>query len=793
MMKTRILSGRRNMEKEIVRTVCEGCMSGCGVLVHKENAKVTKIAGDPEHPQNRGRLCIKGLTYDELLYHPDRIKHPMKRVGERGEGKWIEISWDQALDEIAAKLNDIIKKHGPESITLGFGTYPKGGAIPSRLFCQAIGSPQHLTIDGPYCFTPHIMADVLTYGINVKCELTGSYFYDTKAIVLWGHNMAVSFPPKWWRIQEGHKKGAKLIVVDPRRNEVAKEADQWLRVKPATDDALALGWLNVIIKEKLYDEPFVRDWTNGPFLVRTDEMRLLRESDVKEGGKPDNYFAWDLKSNGPVLYDTKDVKYEKTDMTPTLSGTFKVKLKHGKEVSCETVWQRFGKVVGPFTPERVEEITWVPAKQMIEAARTYATSKPAALLSHMGTTMHNNVIQTTRLLSLLITVTGNFDAREGNGVVQFPIGSYLDTSRDLRNRKAEEKQIGAVEYPLFAGPDSIRSKVHPGLWYKDLEKGGLIKALWTSSNPVVHSEDSMRVIEALKKLELLVVVDFFRTPTADIADYIIPPASWLERDEIADAQNYPNFIAARQKVIDPVGECRDEYEVLFDVLHRMGVAIPFGESVKTPEDLFNLRLKKAGITFTELKKLGILSVPLIEKKYEKGLLRPDGRPGVDTPTGKCEIWSTKLEQYGYHPLPYYEEKYPSPDVLKTYPLILTDGRTLEIYHGLGLNLPTRRKRVPEAVIEVHPETAKELGIKEGECVWIETHQNKNRFRRKVVLAPQLHPKVIWGNSHFHQAEEREMKKRLEPNINLSHTLDGPLDPIDGAGQIRGVPCRMTKA
>ena len=176
---------------------------------------------------------------------------------------------------------------------------------------------------------------------------------------------------------------------------------------------------------------------------------------------------------------------------------------------------------------------------MIDAARTYATSKPAALLSHMGTTMHNNVIQTTRLLSLLITVTGNFDAREGNGVVQFPIGSYLDTSRDLRNRKAEEKQIGAAEYPSL--PDRNRSgqRSIPGCRYKDLEKGGLIKALWTSSNPVVHSEDSMRVIEALKKLDLLVVVDFFRTPTADIADYIIPPASWLERDEIADAQNYP--------------------------------------------------------------------------------------------------------------------------------------------------------------------------------------------------------------------------------------------------------------
>jgi anaerobic selenocysteine-containing dehydrogenase len=763
-------------------------------MVQKDNGRVTKITGDPDHPQNRGRLCIKGLTYDELLYHPDRIKHPLKRMGERGNGKWIEISWDQALDEIAAKFNGIIENHGPEAITLGFGTYPKGGVIPTFIFCQAIGSPQHLTIDGPYCFTPHIMADVLTYGINVKCEQTGAYFYDSKAVVLWGHNMAVSFPPKWWRIQEGQKRGAKLIVIDPRKNEVAKEADAWLKIKPATDDALALGWLNVIIKEKLYDEPFLRKWSNAPFLVRTDKMELLRESDIREGGRSGNFLAWDPESTGPVVYDTEDLEYEKTNMTPALSGSYKVRLMNGEEVTCETVWEKFTKVVEAFSTEKVEEITWVPAQQIVEAARVYATSKPAVLMSHMGTTMQSNVIQTTRLLSILIAITGNFDAKEGNGVVQFPINSYLEmSSKVLRaDRTVEEKQIGAKEYPLFSGPDSIRAKVHPGLWYKDLEEGNVIKALWTSSNPVAHSEDTTRVIEAMKKLDLLVVVDFFRTPTADIADYILPPASWLERDEIADTQNYPNFIAARQKVVEPVGECRDEYEVLFDLLNRMGVDLPFPEPIKTPEDLYNFRLKKADITFDEFKKRGIISVPLVEKKYEKGLLRPDGKSGFVTPTGKCEIWSTRLEKHGYSPLPYYEDKYPSDDVLNDYPLILTDGRTLEIYHGLGLTLPSRRKRVQDPIVEIHPETADGEGIKEGEWVWVETHQNRNRFRRKVVLSPELHPKVIWANTHFHYPEKSDLMDRLEPNINLSHTLEGPLDPIDGASQIRGVPSRVIR-
>jgi anaerobic selenocysteine-containing dehydrogenase len=783
------------MEGKIVRSVCEGCMSACGVLVHVEHGTVTKIAGDPDHPQNKGRLCVKGLTYDELVYHPERITHPMKRVGQRGGGKWTQVSWDQALGEIAAKFKEISEKHGPEAITLGFGTYPKGGVIPTYIFCQAIRTPQHLTIDGPYCFTPHILADVMTYGINVKCEQTGSYFYDSKAIVLWGHNLAVSFPPKWWRIQEGRKRGAKLIVVDPRRSEVASEADIWLKIKPATDDALALGWLHVILKNKLYDESFVRDWTNAPFLVRTDTMKLLRECDVREGGRPDAFLAWDLQSKRPVLYSSRESRYESPDARLALSGAYKIGLSNGKEVACEPVWERFVKSVAEFTPRRVEEITWVPAEQIIEAATTYATTKPAALLSHMGVTMHNNVIQTSRMLSLLITVTGNFDAREGNGVVQYPIDSYLQmSSKILRpDRKAEEKQFGAAEFPLFAGPKSIRSKVHPGLWYKDLEKGGLTKALWTSSNPVVHSEDSTRAIEALKKLELLVVVDFFRTPTADIADYILPPACWLERDELVDATSYPNFISARQRAVEPVGECRDEYEVLFELLDRMGGKLPFPEAIKTPEDLYDMRLRKIGISFSELKKKGIVSVPLTERKYEKGLLRPDGKPGVDTPTGRCEIWSTKLEDFGYSPLPYYIDKYPGADILKEYPLILTDGRTLEIYHGLGLTLPTRRKRVPEPIIELHPETAANLGLNEGDWVWVETHHNKSRFKRKVVFAPYLHPSVIWGNTHFHYPEKRELMERLEPNINLSHTLDGPLDPIDGAGQLRGVPCRIAKA
>jgi len=151
--------------------------------------------------------------------------------------------------------------------------------------------------------------------------------------------MAVSFPPKWWRIQEGQKRGAKLIVVDPRKNEVAREADQWLKIKPATDDALP-GWLNVIITEKRYDEPFLLRWTNAPFLVRTDEMKLLRESDIRAAGTADNFVAWDPGANSPVVYSTKDLDYEKSVATPALSGP----LKSGWLAAKRLHVRRFGKI-----------------------------------------------------------------------------------------------------------------------------------------------------------------------------------------------------------------------------------------------------------------------------------------------------------------------------------------------------------------------------------------------------------------------------------------------------------------
>jgi anaerobic selenocysteine-containing dehydrogenase len=781
------------MATNVIKTACQGCMEECGALVHVKDGKVTKIEVNPEDPKTEGVLgCYKGKTYTELLYHPDRILYPLKRIGERGQGKWERITWDQALSEIGAKLNDIIKQYGPETIGFGWGTYPKGGVLASLLFLKSIKSPQAFTLDSHYCFTPHVMACTFTYGETVKCEQIGTYFKDTKCVVLWGFNPKASFPTKARRILKRQADGLKLIVIDPRRNQLAAKADMWLRVKPATDDALALGWLNVIIKEGLYDKSFVENWTTAPFLIRSDTNKSLRESDIKDDGSSKNFVVWDSSSNAPVIYDSSTTGYKTSNIKPAITGSYKVSLASGGEIECETVWQRLAAEVEEYTPERVEEITWVPKEEIIEAARTYATSKPAVLMTHMGIAMNHNSIQTSRALSLLIAITGNLDVSEGNVFARFPAMGYMEYRKEIRcSPEVEKKVIGAEDFPLLSGPDSSRAKPHPPLNFKLIEQGKGIKAFWTSSNVVVNIEDSLRAVKALKKLELFVVVDFFMTPTADLADYVLPPATWLEREGIASALNHPNYILARQKVVEPLGEARNEYHVIFDLLKKMEIepAIP----VRNYEELLDYRLKRTKTTFEEFKKRYIIYEPIVEKKYEKGLLRQDGNPGFKTPSGKCEIWSTTLEDYGYEPLPYYKDKYPSQEIMNDYPLILTDGRHLAIYHGQGLNLPSRRKMVPDPTLEIHPETAKNLSLNADDWVWIETYQNTERCKRKVKLAPELHPKVVFGHSHYFYPEKTILRERLEPVINLVHTMEPPYDPIVGATYIRGVPCRVYRA
>lgn len=714
----------------IVRTVCGGCMCECGVLIHvDEKGKAVRLEGDPKHPLNEGYMCPKGLSFLQLVYHPNRLRYPLKRAGDKGEGVWKRITWDEALNDISKELLRIRNQYGPEAIAISYGTYPKRVAIGLSLFLAALGSPNQLIGNCHYCFTPHLMADLLTCGEVYSCELGVPDYRKSKCIVLWGYNPVHTYPPIGKKIVEAKRRGSKLIVVDPRYTELASIADVWLQVRPGTDGALALSMLNVIINNKLYDADFVSKWCYG--------------------------------------------------------------------------FDKLAERVQEYPPEKVEKITWVPKEDIIRAAEIYANSKPASLHSHLGVSMSYNSVQASRAISILVAITGNLDVRGGAEIPSYPIKlTYMNIKKRLRlGKEMEEKAIGSDAYPLLSGPNSFRCLTHPPSVFEAILTGKPypVRALIATSNLAVSFEDSKKVVEALKKLDLLVVMDFFMTPTAELADYVLPSATYLECDDICDAFCYTNFIAARQKAIEPLYECRDDNEVLFELIRRMGFKMPF--PVSTYREFLDYRLRELGMTFDEFKEKGYVISDVIERKYEKGMLREDGKTGFKTPTGKCELYSTLLAKCGFDPLPSYveppESPYSTPELAKEYPLILITGsRHISSYQTMGHNIPYLRELLPNPLVEIHPETAEKLGIKDGDWVYIETPTSRDRVKMKAMLTYGIHPRVVSAQALWWYPEGKTYEKRtFESNINVIMPLKPPYgyESIVGTTVMRGRLCRIYKA
>ncbi|MCP5110926.1 MAG: molybdopterin-dependent oxidoreductase, partial [bacterium] len=248
--------------RQIYKSACRMCHGGCGVLVHVEDGRITKIDGDPDSPLNRGQLCMKGPASIQHVYNPDRLKYPLKRAGERGEGKWQRITWDEAYEILATTLRRIIGDDGPESIVIGAGTGRHHCNFVPR-FANALGTPNWCEPGTAQCFFPRVNVSFLTFGDLPICD----YYGDTEpeCILVWGHNPVNSGPDGELQFHPRSllKRDTKFIVVDPRRTKMAEKAESWLQVRPGTDDALALSMLHVVITEGLIDSEFVEKWTFG--------------------------------------------------------------------------------------------------------------------------------------------------------------------------------------------------------------------------------------------------------------------------------------------------------------------------------------------------------------------------------------------------------------------------------------------------------------------------------------------------------------------------------------------------
>lgn len=688
-------------EVKKVKTVCRSCHGGCGVIVHVKDGKAIKIEGDPDSPISRGSLCTKGLSILQLAYHPDRILYPMKKEN----GTWKRITWDEALDTVANKFKEVIRDYGPESIVVGQGT---GRDYESHLyrFANLLGTPNVLTA-GHMCYVSRVGATLITCGNLPVADYRGN----PKCIVMWACNPQWTNPDEYKGIDfwDAYKKGAKLIVIDPRKGFLAKRADLWLQLRPGTDGALAIGFLKVIIEEGLYDKEFVENYIHG--------------------------------------------------------------------------WDAFKERILNYSLDWVETVTWVKRGLIVQAARMYATTKPAALHWGVPTEQTINCTDCTRLLTGLMAITGNLDAPGGN-VFYVPPNvrkvSDFACHKELPPEQAK-KRLGGDQYKLASRVALITPKV---AWEAILTgKPYPLKAgLLCGTNPVVTRANAKEAYEALKKLEFLVVIDFFLTPTAELADIFLPAGTWLEQNHVADNWKRHGFVLARQKAVE-IGEAWQDHKIFMELGKRMGQ-----KWWDTVEDALDYLLEPAGLTWEEFKKIGYLQGKMEYYKYRE--------KGFSTPTGKVELYSTILEKWGRDPLPKYTEPPESPlsrpDLLERYPYILNAGlRTPTFFHSANRQIPWLREIRPDPIVEIHPETAEREGIQEGTWVWIESPRGKVRMKAK--LNEGIHPQVVVAEHGWWFPEIKDPGHGWDiSNINiLTDNSHESMDPVMGATNLRVLLCNIS--
>ncbi|NIR42757.1 MAG: aminotransferase class V-fold PLP-dependent enzyme [Gemmatimonadetes bacterium] len=705
--------------------VCGICPAGCWVTVTMEDGRIRAVRPQ-DHPL--GMICTNGAHSAEIVHDPDRLRHPLRRVGPKGTYEFERIGWDEAFEIIVENLETMKAQHGPESTAIytGRGSFelalcdvfqPADVAISSAssvLF--PFGSPNTLGV-GALCYVSFAMiAPHVTFGEYY--HTTEHDIENAELIVIWGANPATDSPPlAHEQIKQAVLRGADVICIDPQRNYTAREVDAtWVPIRPGTDGALALGMINVLIEEELYDDDFAENWTVG--------------------------------------------------------------------------FEELSQYVQHFRPETVEEITGVPAATVAELARRIARARGAAPVMYTGLEYSDSGVQAIRAVFTLWALAGQLDVPGGLNIRmrenQFPI------NRDgLVPNPNPKKALGRDRFPVYsmyrgeshaiALPDSVVA----GEPYKIrslIILGGSIVTAWPQ--PEIWRK-------TLEGLEFVVSINRHHTADSAYADIVLPATTYYE---ITSYMTYGPVFKIREKMVEPVGESRNDYLILTELAERLG----YGDRYpRTEEDLLRHVLDGSGFTPQQVREAGgsvqIPTVMMEYKKWEKGKLREDGQPGFNTPSGKFEIKSSVLEEHGYDGLPVYTEPgegpLAQPALAKEYPLVFNSGARIfadfrSQHHGVpGLN---RKAPVPQVTLNSKDATAR--GIEDGDWVWVVTPRGKVKYSARVT------DHIVEGAIDANMGGGGPLGPKEWQDCNVNDLTDlQRYDPISGFPVYKALLCDVVKA
>ncbi len=818
------------MATERLHTYCAMCTSRCGVIATVDNGRLTQVNADPDHPN--GCICVKGAAAPEIVYSPDRIQFPMVRTRPKGDPDpgWVRISWEQALNLAALRLNDIKDNYGAEAVVFSRATTAGTAAIDFDGWLQrlanAFGSPNLLT-SNHICTWNRRVGSKYTYGSGMPL----ADFDNTMCMLIWGINPPATSPAQAVRINRARNRGAKLIVIDPRKTTLAAKANSWLRVRPGKDGELAMAMIHVLLEENLFDAEFARRWTNGPFLVRDDEGQLLTERDLIADGDPQTFYVHDEESGRMIAYraqrsagfdpaprlrvvvrsferrshPTRDDNADRNVRAPiepaiqraALFGAHNVILVGGDTVTCRPAFELLKQSAAQFAPERSESITTVPAEEVRNAVRLFAKEKPSSYCTWVGLEQDNDAMQTNRAVCIFYALTGQYDQR-GSNVLFAATPTNPITGRELVPKENARLRLGADKHPL--GPPADPGLVQAAEVYDAILTGKpypVKAAVLFGTDPLIGHGDPLRGKAAFEALDFYIHVDTTLNPSANFADLILPATTCWEREALLPyfeiAEDTMNWAQLRPAVAKPVGESRSEAEIIFDLANRMGLAHQFFDG--DIESAYAHQLAPSGLTTKQLRAnpVGLRASVITQHRKYAGIDSRSGKPrGFDTPTGKIEIYSTTFADAGYPPLPQFKAGDHSND---QYPLTLTFFRDIHFCDEQHRNIPRLRRAVPEPFVEVHPTTAKANGIAEGEWIFLET--KTGRVKLKAKFNKSLHPRVVATVYGWWQACQELKLTGHDPfshdgaNANLL-IPNSDNDTISASVAHRGQRCRVIK-
>ncbi len=671
-------------------TICRQCDMRCGIRVKIAGGRAVRITGLQSHPLNRGRLCPKGPAAIDLVHHPERLLRPLKKTAG---GSFSQIPLEQAMEEIAGRLGEIRERHGARSIAcwqgeaLGFGQQEHY----ARRFMHALGSPNFLSCNS-VCFLARYLAYKLVQGYWNPCP----DFRHARLILLWGANPPVSHFTFMGPIEEALKRGARLIVVDPRRTEIARRAHVHLMPWPGTDGALAWGWILHLLKSGRYDRELVEKRSVG--------------------------------------------------------------------------FEELAAYARAFPPERVAQETGLDPGSIQACAEMLAASLPQ-LASYVGVSLEHqdNGVEAIRAIACLEGLCGALDIQGGDPWPEGPGLNRLDLYRELP--LLDRQPVGAKTYPvpydLYHEPHGM-SGIDAMLGQGPYPLRALIVA---GGNPANTNPRAAKTARALAGLDLLVVRDLFRTQTTELADYVLPAASFLERSELHVYSQY-QWLALSRKVLELTGVA-DEYSFWRELAHRLG----FGERFfpwKDEAEVNRWLLEPTGVRLEQLERHPE-GLPYKPVRYRK----QDSEP-LATPSGKLEFTSGYLRNLGYSALPRYQPPYGLRSRSERFPLLLITGARKQGYlHSRYRNIARLRKLHPEAEVEIHPQDAARQGILDGQAVRIASEKGQLLAKARIVGQRDIRPGLVQVTHGWEK----------EANVNWL-TLDAVTDPISGFPQLTSIPVRI---